>query len=253
MFATLDAKQPWGRMSLLPPLPSQTSEKPGFMSITSGYENTEDTAAGDISIQQLLEWVNSNVCQSRPFRSRQLYIWGPPAVGKTTFLRLLEKSLRIYYMPTDENFYDMYDDDDYDLIVIDEFKGQKTIQDLNRWLDGQNMSIRQKGRQCMKLKNLPVIIVSNFPPHIVYRNKFEKGELEPFTSRVVVVEIKTMIPFERIVSAPTPPPLVSTEEEIAIEALEQMQSVAQPGRIVVDLTGTSDQEESNLSDVMDLC
>jgi len=232
MYNQLQSKQPWGCMSLLP---ATTCQDPPahFISITSGYENTANMEAGDTSIQQLLEWVNSNVCQSRPFRSPQLYLWGPPACGKTSFLRLLEKYLRVYYMPTDENFYDFYDDDSYDLIVVDEFKGQKTIQDINRWLDGQNMTIRMKGRQSLKYKNLPIIIVSNFPPHIVYRNKFEKGELEPFTSRLYVVEVKGMIPLDRIVVTPK---VEEMEEEAAEKEETQIEDVAPArDRIVVDL------------------
>jgi len=129
-------------------------------------------------------------------------------------------------MPTDENFYDFYDDEDYDLIVLDEFKGQKTIQDLNRWLDGQTLTVRKKGTQCMKFRNLPVIIVSNFPPHVVYRNKFERGELEPFTSRLLVVEIKGMIPLDRIVQqVPTTNQTVETEEKAAEEPEDQMEDV----------------------------
>lgn len=136
-------------------------------------------------------------------------------------------------MPTDENFYDFYDDDSYDLIVVDEFKGQKTIQDINRWLDGQNMTIRMKGRQSLKYKNLPIIIVSNFPPHIVYRNKFEKGELEPFTSRLYVVEVKGMIPLDRIVVTPK---VEEMEEEAAEKEETQIEDVAPArDRIVVDL------------------
>jgi len=235
MYAALDMKQPWAPMSLLAAQSSRIQEQTPDCG-ASTISNGESTEAGSSHILQLLEWVNANVCQPRPFRSRQLYVWGPPAVGKTTFLRLLEKSLRVYYMPTDENFYDFYDDEDYDLIVVDEFKGQKTIQDLNRWLDGQTLTVRKKGTQCMKFRNLPVIIVSNFPPHVVYRNKFEKGELEPFTSRLLVVEIPTMIPFDRIVSAPPPPSTSTTEDKAAEEEGDQMEDVdSSMGSVMVDL------------------
>lgn len=234
MYAALDMKQPWVPMSLLP-VQSSRMEESTLPSGATSISNGESTEAGSMSILQLLEWVNANVCQPRPFRSPQLYLWGPPAVGKTTFLRLLEKSLRVYYMPTDENFYDFYDDEDYDLIVLDEFKGQKTIQDLNRWLDGQTLTVRKKGTQCMKFKNLPVIIVSNFPPHVVYRNKFEKGELEPFTSRLLVVEIQTMIPFDRIVSAPPPVSTTTTEEKAAEEEEDQMADVDASTDTIADL------------------
>lgn len=98
----------------------------------------------------------------------------------------------------DEDFYDFYDDDQYDLIVLDEFKGQKTIQHMNRWLDGQKMTIRKKGSQGLKTKNLPIIIISNYSPQEVYHKVAEHGRLDSFLDRLEIVEIKEMIDFQSI-------------------------------------------------------
>lgn len=109
---------------------------------------TTDYGEPSSAVLKLLEWVNVNVLQPRAFRSPQLYLWGPPATGKTSFLRLLDTMLRIYYFPS-EAFYDHYNDDDYDLIVMDEFgptHDLKPMQEYNKWLDGQVMSIRKKGK-----------------------------------------------------------------------------------------------------------
>lgn len=147
----------------------------------------------------LVEWVNSNVCQPRPFRSPQLYLHGPPRTGKTSFLRLLEERIRIYYFPSDEDFYDDYDDDTYDLILFDEFKAQKTIQVLNRWLDGQTLSVRKKGSQGLKRKNLPFVILSNYAPHDAYPKAALDGRIDSFIDRLKVVEVKTMLPLDQVV------------------------------------------------------
>lgn len=151
-----------------------------------------------LGLQTLIEWVNSNVCQPRQFRSPQLFLHGPPRTGKTSFLRLLEKRIRVYYMPIDEDFYDEYEDENFDLICFDEFKGQKTIQVMNRWLDGQTMSIRKKGRQGLKRKNLPFIILSNFSPCQCYRKAAEDGRIDSFIDRIKVVEINSMLHLDGI-------------------------------------------------------
>ena len=41
------------------------------------------------STQQLVEWCNSNINCLRPFKQKQLYLYGPPNSRKTTFLHIL--------------------------------------------------------------------------------------------------------------------------------------------------------------------
>ena len=77
-------------------------------------------------------------------RQKQLWLWGPPGIGKTRFLSYLRARLRVYDMPKDEDFYDSYEDGCYDLVVMDEFKSHKKIQFLNAWCDGQPLPLRQK-------------------------------------------------------------------------------------------------------------
>lgn len=170
-----------------------------LMPSTSTSHGTDSSVEPAMVMSTLVEWVNSNVCQPRPFRSPQLYIHGPPRTGKTSFLRLLEERIRIYHMPYDEEFYDEYDDQLYDLILFDEFKGQKTIQTMNRWLDGQTLSVRKKGSQGKKTRNLPFVILSNYPPHEAYSRAATDGRLDSFLDRVKVVEVKTMLPLDQIV------------------------------------------------------
>ena len=94
----------------------------------------------------------------------------------------------------EEEFYDQYSDD-YDLVVMDEFKGQKKITFLNEFLQGSTMSIRKKGSQGIKQKNLPVIILSNLTLETCYRKANEDGRLDSLRARLEIVEVDSFIDF----------------------------------------------------------
>ncbi len=105
---------------------------------------------------------------------KHLWLYGPTGGGKSTLVkRLINLGVRIYMIPTDEEFYDEYEDDAYDLAVLDEYKAQKRIQWLNRWLDGSQVSLRKKGSQYKKNKPLFTLILSNYVPAECYSNTKE--------------------------------------------------------------------------------
>lgn len=110
-------------------------------------------------------WLISNLIglPKRPFKQVQLYLWGTTSLGKTSLLMAIESKYRVYWCPMDEDFYNGYDDKLFDIIVLDEFKSQKRLQFLNSFVQGSPVSLRVKGGQVMKRKNLPVIITSNMP------------------------------------------------------------------------------------------
>nr|UOF76962.1 rep protein [Cressdnaviricota sp.]UOF79165.1 rep protein [Cressdnaviricota sp.]UOF81669.1 rep protein [Cressdnaviricota sp.]UOF82586.1 rep protein [Cressdnaviricota sp.]UOF82848.1 rep protein [Cressdnaviricota sp.] len=142
-------------------------------------------------VRQIVKWMNENICCQRKFKQTQLMIVGPKNTGKTSLIEALNKWLRIYYIPF-EDFYDFYYDDQYDIVVFDEFKAQKTIQWLNLFLQGAPMNIRKKGSQYMKMKNLPVIILSNYLLEDAYKNSDEE-KLETLRSRLEIVEVQEFI------------------------------------------------------------
>lgn len=119
---------------------------------------------------EIAAWLTRNLRQERPFKMKQLWIWGPHDMGKTSLAIWLATQVRVYDLPNDEAFYDMWDDECYDLVIIDEFKGQKKITWLNQFVQGSNMSIAQKGSQSTKRVNVPVIVLSNFRPADCYYN-----------------------------------------------------------------------------------
>lgn len=133
-------------------------------------------------------WLWSNIRKPRAFKQRQLWLHGGPDLGKTSLVNYLERFLRIYYFPLEETFHDLYDDD-YDLIVLDEFNAQVTIAQLNKWLDGQRFNIRIKGGQMMKTKNIPVLILSNHSPAECYRNSNARVVFDALLTRISVIEL----------------------------------------------------------------
>lgn len=108
----------------------------------------------------LCQWLNLNINQPRAFSQKQLWLWGPTCHGKTTLKIQLETMCRIYSVPN-EDFYNEYKDTLFDLVIFDEYHGQKTIQWINSFVDGSVTPLRQKGNQTVKRKNLPIIILSN--------------------------------------------------------------------------------------------
>lgn len=129
----------------------------------------------------LATWLNLYIKKPKPFKSPNLWICAPPDHHKTSTIRTLEEYLNVYWIPDSEDFYDTYQDDIYDLAVIDEFKGQKTITWLNKWLEGSTFPLRKKGAQITKMTNIPTIILSNFTIHQVF-NKTDSNDVRKITS-----------------------------------------------------------------------
>lgn len=98
-----------------------------------------------------------------------MWISGPTGFGKSHFLmELIKRGIRTYVMPLDEDFYDDYYDEEFDLIVLEEYRSQKTIQFLNRIADGLPQTLRKKGSQYLKKKKLPILVLSNYIPSTSY-------------------------------------------------------------------------------------
>lgn len=144
---------------------------------------------------QIVEWLNLNIKIKRTFKQKQLYIYGPPNMGKTSLVHFLEKYLMIYRIPPDEDFYDDYEDGVYDLMVLDEFRGNKRVQWLNILLEGSFLPLRKKGSQYLKKDNLPIIILSNFSLEDSYQNvnRHQPERLESLKARLEIIEVSEFI------------------------------------------------------------
>lgn len=95
-----------------------------------------------------------------------------------------------------EDWYDQYTDEDYDMAVIDEYKGQKTLQFLHSWCQEAPMVLKRKGTgPVIKRRHLPTLFLSNFKPETCYMHVYEKcqSDLDPLKRRLLVVEVEKQI------------------------------------------------------------
>lgn len=165
---------------------------------------------------RIASWLNANIRQPRVHRQKQLWIKSAPGAGKTTMIMMLEQAygLSVYYWPKDEKWWDGYDDGAYDLIVLDEFKAQKKISELNPILSGDPTPVSRRNRPpIVKRDNIPVVIMSNFTPRECY-HKASTGALDPLLDRLTVVELPPREVLRFVFNNPTPiEPEPLTEEQ----------------------------------------
>jgi len=140
-------------------------------------------------------WLNTNLTQVvRPLGSLQLFLYGKTAVGKTHMCMELAKMVKTFWATSCEHFFDRLDDT-YDLIVMDEFHGQQTITFMNQFIDGQPMVLPQKGCQYHKVRNVPIIILSNYAPKDCYRHVYDdnREHFDAFQRRLKIVQAEGRI------------------------------------------------------------
>ena len=108
-----------------------------------------------------------------PPKRRHIWICGPSNTGKTTRLRLAMKNYESdgwFQMPTNNDWVG-YNNQKY--LYLDEFKGQLSVQELNRICDG-GAKVNIKGGSCQLRWDVVVIICSNYSINSCYA----KVELE---------------------------------------------------------------------------
>ncbi len=135
----------------------------------------------------IVDWLHRNIRQKRNFKQKQLMIFGKPNLGKTSLIMFLETYLKVYHMAHHE-YDDGWKDNYYDLVVLDEFKGQKKILYLNMWLQGGPYSLKVRYRNIIKYDNVPTIILGNFDLQACYQN-CDYTRLESLETRLEIVEI----------------------------------------------------------------
>jgi len=154
----------------------------------------------------IAQWINTNFDTQRRHKQKQLYLWGPPNIGKTSLVMELLKYFKGYQIPTETSFYNGFDDS-YEFAWIDEFAGHKELHFMNSFLEGAPMQLNIKGMDPVtKTKNIPVIILSNIPPEQAYHNIFENPKTkmrgEAFKERILEVNAVSDI---RVVFKGKPP------------------------------------------------
>ncbi len=114
--------------------------------------------------QTVISWLRENFSgRIRAPRQKQLYLWGPPGIGKTRLIGRLQRYFCLYEIPNDIDYYSLYAEGAYQGMYIDEFRGQKRIQWMNRVLDGSAVTLNKKFGEVRKVTNHPVLVFSNVP------------------------------------------------------------------------------------------
>ena len=115
---------------------------------------------------KVIRWLNFMIRQPSHHigRPRHLFVHGNTRLGKTTrLINPLKERLHCYMLTKDE-LQNMPWRDDYDLCIMDDFKGQKSIIWMNEFLGSKNMLMRVPGGTHMrKTRIVPTIVISNFP------------------------------------------------------------------------------------------
>lgn len=141
---------------------------------------------------QVATWINKNFMSPRTHKQPQLWLCGPPNIGKTYIVSILERYFMIYSVAKMSKFYDGFDEEIHKAMVFDEYKAQKQITEMNQLLEGTNMTLEVKGafiRKSSSRGNIPIIILSNFTPAEAYSNTNPQA-LAPLLARLLVVEVK---------------------------------------------------------------
>jgi len=145
-------------------------------------------------------WFRLNLSSPRDFKQPQLWLWGPANTRKTSAVLLFMKFKRVYIVPHEE-FDDFYADDDFDFAFLDEFTpGCRKVDFLKVFLQGGPASIRVKGSQSLKQKNIPVVICSNFSPAECFSGK----DLDAMLCRLNVIEVSQPLDLDAVSVTPDP-------------------------------------------------
>lgn len=144
----------------------------------------------------LAVWLNHNLNgPEREHKQEQLWLWGPTDIGKSYLIRNLEKYFRIYPVDVLGKGFDDYNDDDFDIVVFDEFKGQKTITTMNSFVEGGRYHVHRRYNNVYKDKNLPVIVLSNYSIEGAYYKTAQEdpSRLDPLKTRFTVIHFENPI------------------------------------------------------------
>lgn len=146
-----------------------------------------------MKIRKIFHWINLNIKQKRTFRQQQLYIYGPGGIGKTSLFEWLDKYLKIYNCPTQEQWYCKFSND-VNLIRVDEFDGSGApIGFWNSLLSGEKFELKKKGVSGFTKQGYhPVMICSNLSPEECYKKLIDQGkwmQFNAFKSRLLIIDL----------------------------------------------------------------
>lgn len=198
---------------------------------------------------EIMTWLLNSIGQPGRIGDKHLWVSGGTGLQKTSFFTRLGKFISIYWPPRNEDFYNNYSDDAYDLVVFDEFKANKDIQFMNNFLDGSPMTLRTKGGQVVKKKRIPTVVLANFEVDELYR---VGGDMHAFESAAIkrrFLEITINRPLEMLSD--------DNLEPVPAEEPDPEPEVQQPQPMVIDYETEeteifSDSESSTIDYGLDI-
>lgn len=155
----------------------------------------------NVNTRRIVDWLNTNLSSPMSFKAKQLYIYGPSNHCKTSLVMKLSSFIPVYDIPAGEDFYDFFENDRFQLSLLDEFFRHKTIQWLNLWLQGSTLTLRTKGSQYLKKQNIPTIILSNYSVEECY-DKVDINKLITLENRLEIIKLTEPIDIDNIIFEP---------------------------------------------------
>lgn len=197
------------------------------------YYGLNDYSKKNSQTKQVCEWLENNLWPNkRQPRQKQLYIYGPTAIGKTTILSRLQDSFATYLVAEEANAAFWTDfHDNFELAIFDEFNGCKTIHQMNAFVEGNRVKLAGKGiGGVVKKRNIPIIVCSNKSPQEVYHNVAEKSPatMKAFMDRFVIVDCNNFEEGKDFLDIPW-----KTQEDLIKESTEVISNP--PETNVIDL------------------
>lgn len=154
-------------------------------------ENPEVIFLNYSSINSWLSYFKKPFQKEPPsLKKRHYWVTGPSNSGKTYWLRTyLKFSTNFAQIPPNNDFQDV--DEDTDVLYYDEYRGQLTIQALNRLCDG-GTQLNKKGGSC-RISYPVIIIVSNYTIRDCYP-KVEDKIYDTLVNRFIEFDMSINIP-----------------------------------------------------------
>ena len=159
------------------------------------WTTLQETKEWGMGWLKVIRWLNFMIRQPSHHigRPRHLFVHGNTRLGKTTrLINPLKEKLHCYMITKDEVQNTPWRDD-YDLCIMDDFKGQKSIIWMNEFLGSKNMLMRVPGGTHMrKTRIVPTIVISNFPLAKCYplvANGCEDESFNALRDRFIEVEL----------------------------------------------------------------
>jgi hypothetical protein len=118
-------------------------------------------------VEDVFNWCQDSFVDDRRHKMPQLYLWGIPNVGKTTFVNAMIDLEKVFYAGRDKWWMEGFRPDFYSCIFIDEFNWDtfSCKKELLKLLAGEPFVANIKGVSPMRINvNLPVVMITNDEP-----------------------------------------------------------------------------------------